>query len=137
MISIAEKENKSNMQSICDLLFGIVDLCSFLLIVLPLYSNPVEGYIYSVNLFAYTQTSSLIRLVYWIMFVALIAVGISKVFLTQFKIEKGKKLVTAISMGLSILTVLFLAMAREPYAITVVFLLLIIKWMLLFKANGH
>ena len=36
-------------------------------------------------------------------------------------------------MGLSILTVLFLAMAREAYAITVAFLLLIIKGVLLLK----
>ncbi len=30
LISIAEKENQSNIQSICDLLFGIVDLFSLL-----------------------------------------------------------------------------------------------------------
>lgn len=32
LISIAEKENQSNIQSICDLLFGIVDLFSLVLI---------------------------------------------------------------------------------------------------------
>ena len=37
-------------------------------------------------------------------------------------------------MGLSILTVLFLAMTREAYAIAVAFLLLIIKGVLLFKS---
>ncbi|MCI5891914.1 MAG: helix-turn-helix domain-containing protein, partial [Clostridiales bacterium] len=31
IISIAEKENKSNIQRICDLLFGIVDVFSFML----------------------------------------------------------------------------------------------------------
>ena len=47
--------------------------------------------------------------------------------------EKGQKLLTVISMGLSILTVLFLAMTRDVYAITVAFLLLIIKGILLLK----
>ena len=46
-------------------------------------------------------------------------------------------MVTIISLLLSILAVLFLAMAREPYAITVVFLLLIVKGMLIFKENGR
>ena len=42
-------------------------------------------------------------------------------------------MITGSSMGLSILTVLFLAMTREAYAITVAFLLLIIKGILLLK----
>lgn len=133
LLSIAEKENKSNIRNMCDLLFGIVDLLSFTLIVLPLYPNPVDGYVFSVNLFSYTETTSINRLVYWIMFVALIVIGVVKILLTQLKIEKGHKIMTGSSMGLSILTVLFLAMATEPYAITVAFLLLIIKGVLLLK----
>ena len=133
IISIAEKENKSNIQRICDLLFGIVDVFSFMLIILPLYPNPINGYIYSVNLFSYTETSAFNLFVYWIMFTALIIYGTIKVILTQTRVEKGQKLLTVISMGLSILTVLFLAMTRDAYAITVAFLLLIIKGILLLK----
>ncbi len=133
IISIAEKENKSNIQRICDLLFGIVDVFSFMLIILPLYPNPINGYIYSVNLFSYTETSAFNLFVYWIMFTALIISGAIKVILTQTRVEKGQKLLTVISMGLSILTVLFLAMTRDDYAITVAFLLLIIKGILLLK----
>ena len=133
IISIAEKENKSNIQRICDLLFGIVDVFSFMLIILPLYPNPINGYIYSVNLFSYTETSAFNLFVYWIMFTALIISGAIKVILTQTRVEKGQKLLTVISMGLSILTVLFLAMTRNAYAITVAFLLLIIKGILLLK----
>ena len=133
IISIAEKENKSNIQRICDLLFGIVDVFSFMLIILPLYQNPINGYIYSVNLFSYTETSAFKLFVYWIMFTALIISGAIKVILTQTRFEKGQKLLTVISMGLSILTVLFLAMTRDAYAITVTFLLLIIKGILLLK----
>ena len=133
IISIAEKENKSNIQRICDLLFGIVDVFSFMLIILPLYPNPINGYIYSVNLFSYTETSAFNLFVYWIMFTALIISGAIKVILTQTRVEKGQKLLTVISMGLSILTVLFLAMTRDVYAITVAFLLLIIKGILLLK----
>lgn len=133
LISIAEKENKANLQNMCDLLFGIADLFSIMLIVLPLYPNPIDGYIYAVNLFVYVETTPFNRMVYWILFMALIVAGIVKVVLTQCKIRKGQKIVTMGSMGLSILTVLFLAMAGEPYAITVSFLLLLIKGGLHFK----
>ncbi len=133
LLSIAEKENKTNIRSMCDLLFGIADLFSFTLVVLPLYPNTVDGYIYSVNLFAYAETTSFNRLIYWIMFISLIVSGIVKILLTKFRIEKSHKIMTGISMGLSILIVLFLAMTREAYAVTVVFLLLIIKGILLLK----
>ena len=133
LISIAERENKSNIQRICDLLTGLVDLFSFILIVLPLYSNPINGYIYSVNLFAYTETTSFNRMLYWIMFLALVLVGAVKIIITQFELNKGQKIVTAFSIVLSILAVLFLAMTREAYAVTIAFFLFVVKGILLFK----
>ena len=77
--------------TIDDLLFGMVDLFSFILIVLPLYPKPIDGYIFSVNLFSYTETTWFNRWIYGIMFIILIMVGIVKIVLTQFKIEKGYK----------------------------------------------
>ena len=133
LISIAEKENKSNIQKLCDLLTGIVDLFSFILIVLPLYPNPINGYIYSVNLFAYTETTSFNRMLYWIMFLALVLVGAVKIIITHFELNKGQKIVTAFSIVLSILAVLFLAMTREAYAVTIAFFLFVVKGILLFK----
>jgi len=135
LISIAEKENKTNIRSVCDLLFGIVDICSFMLIVLPLYSNTIDGYVYSVNLFEYAEASPMIRLIYWGMFILLILSGVIKIILIKFKTGKGHKIMTDISMGLNILIVLSLAMIREAYAITVAFLLLIIKGMLVLQAQ--
>lgn len=133
LLSIAQQENNSNIQNVCGLMFGMVDICSFLLIVLPLYPHRINEYFQSVNLFVYTEPSLWIRLVYWVMFASLIAAGAAKVLLTQLKIKRGQKAVTACSMGLSIAAVLFLALAREAYAVTVVFLLLVAKGALLVK----
>ena len=134
LISIAEKENKSNIQNICDMLFGIVDILSIILVILPLYPNPKDGYIYSVNLFVYTETTTFNLWVYWILYISLIGIGVVKVILNQMKMEKGRKVITETSIGLRIVTVFFLAMMREAYAISVAFILLLIKGMLLFKA---
>ncbi len=136
LLSIAERENKSNIQNLCDMLIGILDLLSVTLIVLPLYPNPIDGYIFSVNLFSYTETTSFNRLVYWGLYAALMAAGTAKILLTRLKIVKGRKLLTAGSMGLSILAVLFLAMTREAYAVTMAFLLFVTKGILLWKNGG-
>ncbi len=133
LISIAEKENKSNIRNICDLLFGVVDLCSFMLIVLPLYPNTVDGFVYSVNLLAYAETAPFNRAIYWFLFSSLIIIGGVKILLTKLRIEEKHKMMTGISMLLSIMMVLFLAMAREAYAIMLAFMLLVIKGILLLK----
>lgn len=133
LLSIAEKENQSNIRSMCNLLLGIVDLCVFLLLVLPIYPNTIDGYIYSVNLFAYAETTSWNLMVYWVIFLALIMTGTVKVILTQLKMEKKQNLITFFSMGLSILAVVLLALTREAYAATVIFLLFVIKVILLLK----
>ena len=133
LVSIAEKENKSNIQSMCDLFFGIIDVCSFMLVVLPFYPNAVEGYIYSVNLFAYTQTTLLNRSIYWILFIAMGILGIAEIILTRFENRKRNKLMTNLSMVLGIFVVLFLANTREAYAVTFTFLLLVIKTIILMK----
>lgn len=133
LIFIAEKENKSNLNRVCDLLLGFVDLFSLMLIFLPLYPKPVNGYIYSVNLFGYVDGNAFIIRIYWALFIGLTITGIVKILMVYFKFEKDKKAVTFISVGLSIIAVLFLTMAREPYAITVTFLLLLIKGILLYK----
>lgn len=135
LITIAENENRTNLKNMGNMLFGIVDVFSFIMIILPLYPNQIDNYIYSVNLFHYTQTAVFNLVIMWSFYVALMVVGIGKVLLTQFNIEKGQKLVTNISLVLGVLAVLYLAMTRDAYAITVVFVFLIIKVMLLFKVK--
>lgn len=133
LILIAEKENESNLHRMCDLLLGFADIFSLLLIFLPLYPKPVDGYIYSVNLLEYVDNDAFIITIYWISYLSLTIVGIAKTLMSYFRLEKGKKVLTLLSIGISIIAVLFLAMAREPYAITVTFLLLLVKGFLLYK----
>lgn len=135
LVTIAEKDNKANLRSVCDLLFGIVDLMTITLVVLPLYPNLIDGYYYSVNLLAYTQTSLFNRLIYGFLFASLMLIGGLKVILNRMKLERGQRIITDVSIFLSIITVLFLALAREAYAITMAFLLLIIKGILVLKIS--
>ncbi len=133
LLSIAEKENKANMRNMCDLLFGIVDLFSFILIVLPLYPNTIDDFVYSVNLLNYVQTTQINKIVFWAMYITLIVIGIVKVIFTKTSKEKNSKTMMEISMIISILMVVFLALTREVYAVIVAFLLLIIKGLIFLK----
>ena len=53
--------------------------------------------------------------------------------MTELKPEKDQRVLTIISMIIGALMVLLLAVTREAYAVTVAFILFIIKGMLLLK----
>ena len=133
LISIAEKENKSNIRNMCDLLSGVVDIFSFILIVLPLYPKTVDGYVYSVNLFAYNEIASIKPIIYWVAFILLIALGMVKILLIRLKPDKSNRFLTDVSIVLNVLIVLLLALTREAYAVIIAFSLLMIKVILLLK----
>ena len=132
LMDIAEKDAETKIRTVSGRLFGAVDLSAFLLIFLPLYPNPADGYVDSVNLLSFTGISPAIRGVYWALFLALILAGAVKIVLTEVKAEKGQRAVTVFSMGVGILCVFLLALTKEAYAVVVAFLLLIGKTMLLF-----
>lgn len=127
LLSIAKKENKSNMQNLCSILIGVIDLFHFLLIVLPLYPKSMKEYIASVNLLGYTETSAFNRIVYWGLFFLLMGTGVTEVIVTQLKIEKVYKMIIIFSMLLSIAAVLSLALTGETYATALAFLFLGVK----------
>ena len=135
LIFLAEKENRSNIRGICEVLFGVADLLSFLLIVLPLYPKTVDGFVYSVNLWHYTETAAYNRVVYWLLFFALMACGVWKLLQTRLKPEKSTGVVTALSLTLGLAAVLYLVLAREAYAATVAILLMTGKGLLVFRRS--
>lgn len=133
LIFIAEKEHRSSIREMMSLLFGMTDLFAMLLVALPLYPKTADGYVYSVALIAYTETTALNRLIYWVMFLGLVLLGIGKLLLTWVKAPGISRILTGGSVALNIAAVAFLALAGETYGVVVAFLLLLIKGMLLFR----
>ena len=127
LISIAEKENKSNIRNICDVLFGVTDLFSCVLMILPLYPNAADGFVYSVNLLEYTQASPIKISLYWILFSVLVLLGAAELIVTKLKVQKVNRILNGVSVAINILAVLFLGLSREAYAVAVVFVLFMIK----------
>lgn len=135
LLSIAEKENKSNIRGMCDFLYGLADLFSFILVVLPLYPNTIDGFIYSVNLLNYKEISPAILKIFWAMFVSLFVFGVIELFLTKLKKEKLNMLITEISLIFNALLVVILALTSEIYAVVVAFFILVIKGLIKLKKD--
>ena len=130
VLSLAEQEHKVCQQNQIHLWNGIIDICSAGLIFLPLYPNVVGQTVCAVNLFSYANrfNRSICMLLFW----ALILTGVVKTLLACLGRKKEQDFLTALSIALSILSVLFLTAARISYATAVAFILLMLKGTLLF-----
>ncbi len=133
LLSIAEKEKSSGIKSICRLTFGIMDLLSLLSILLPLYPESSGVHVYSVNLIGYTAVSPFIRAIHWVLFLSLVLCGALKLLPAKTSSLKIGQAVTFTSLFIGIVTVLFLALTREAYAVTLTFMLLAVKCAMLLK----
>lgn len=136
LISIAENENRSNIQRICDVLFGTVDLIGILLALLPLYSRQMDNSVIAVNLWNFKPENNWISIICWVLIVAFVLLGIVKIVLNYMHIDKGKDIITISSVLISMIAVLYFSMIRETYCVVIVFLQLMIKGGLLFYAIG-
>ena len=136
LVSIAEKENRSNIQRICDVLFGTVDLIGILLALLPLYSRQMDNSVIAVNLWEFKPANGWICIICWLLIVALVLLGIAKMVLNHMCIDNGKNAITISSLLISMTAVLYFSMIRETYCVVIVFLQLMIKGGLLFYAIG-
>ncbi len=132
LISIAEKENRSNIRNICSMLYGIVDLFSVLLIILPLYPYRTDGFVWSVNLFNHIQISPAVRLVYGAVAAVMVLMGVIISLNAKLKKDSSKPLLE-ISLVINCFAVLVLGIGREAYAVTVAFLLLTVKTIIAFR----
>lgn len=135
LITLAQTENNSNMNKIYSLIFGILDVMGIAFIFLPLYGNPIGGYIYSVNLLSFLATTPINLTIYWIVFIAMIGIGIAKLLFIHFDMESWSNIATKASITLSIVAILFFAAAKEPYAIALLFLIFVMKIFLLMKQS--
>ena len=133
MVSIAEKENKENIQYICNMLLGTVDLMALALIILPIFPSLRDGFYYAVSLPYYTQTSDFNLACYWGLIVSLVLMGVAKLIMTRLRLKRGQKTVTTLSLVIGIIAVLFFAMAREAYGAVILILMVVAKWMLIYK----
>ena len=133
LLSLAESENKSNIRNMFNFIFGSADLFAVMLIMLPLYPDTIDGFVYSVNLLNYTEISLLNKTVYWVAFISIFAVGVIELVLLKLNIEKSQKMLHTISLILNIVTIVFLVLSREVYAVIFAFVILMIKCIVIYK----
>ena len=132
LINAAQDENRKNISDLLDMLAGFADIMCVLPLLLPLYPEKVSDSFSAVSLFEFAQKSFVPACICFALFFLLMVAGTAKLIMNRKHIEKGRNTLTVVSFVLSIVAVLFLTAARLPYAVTVMFLLFIVKGVLVY-----
>ena len=135
LIEFAENDKKNSKEKNYNLFFGLLDLMSIALIFLPLYGKTLNGYIYSVPLITNNDLNNYIKIIYFVLFIAVSFIGVFEIIFSFIDKNKIKLVANVSSMILQTLTLLFCILTREPYVSCFILILILIKIVILFKDN--
>ena len=133
VLTIAEEDNKRKEKHFRDLIDGLLDLCSAMLLFLPFFADKTEGVVRSVSLIALDGVQFYLKTAYFSVVVSLIVMGILTLALQNCQGMAWVKSKTTISLLLGAIAVLVFTVSSQPYAALFAFALLAIKALMLIK----
>lgn len=133
IINIAEEEKQLNIKKTNNLIFGLLDVISILFIFLPFYAQKKDNFIYSVALINTNDLNQNIKVLYIIILSILTFIGLLEILLNFIDNKKIQKIINILSLLIQTIAILIFIISRQTYLTVVVFIILIIKLILLFR----
>ena len=133
MLTIAEENQKQTEKHLRDLAFGLLDLCTSLLLFLPLFATNTDGVIREASLLSLGGISLYLKIAYFAVVIASCITGILTLALQNCSAALWTKAKGKTSLALGVIAVLLFIVSKQPYAAAFAFSLLVIKGMILIK----
>lgn len=135
LVSLAESENRTNMNKILVLIFGILDLMVLTFLFLPLYVRHDSDLIRMVSLFANPDASTITWIIYFVLPILMATLGIMQIIIQHFPNERWNNFSRTVSILLHAFSILVYVATRQPYVISLLFLFFMIKVILFMKSS--
>lgn len=135
IIEVAEKENKENMKSFKNIIFGIIDLMSIIFLFIPLFGKEIDGYIYLVTIFSTNPVMPINKYIYLIIIGVTILYGVAELIMSKFENKSVDKINSIISLGLTSIAIIVFIVTNEPYIAFIEFWIFLIKIVVYIKQN--
>lgn len=127
LMHIAEDDRKQREIHIRDLIFGLLDSSSALLLLLPFFGMETVGEVYPVSLLMLKEIPVYLRFSYFAAVLGLVLLGIATLTLQNWDNRIWKNYKSSLSLLANIFTVFLFLVSRQVYAAIFVFVLLLIK----------
>lgn len=133
ILTIAEADGRQKERDFRDLLYGLLDICSVMLIFLPFFAEREQDAVYSVSLLNLTEINPYLLSAFYSLVIASGVFGVVTLALQNCQKYFWIRNKAIISLSLGALQVLLFALSLQPYATVFAFVLLVIKAIMLIK----
>ena len=135
ILNIAEDDRRERARGICDLIFGLTDVCFLLLIFLPFFALRGEGGVQGGSLLALDGTAVFLKIIYFALVIGASIMGVLTLALQNLRCGFWLAFKYRFSLIIGGFTVALLILGLHPYAAVFAFTLLLIKCVVLIKAK--
>lgn len=135
ILSIAEEEKQRARMHARDLVFGLLDCCAVLLLVLPFFGQGAGDVVQSVSLPGLTEVSLYLRMAFWAAVIAMALSGIAGLALQNCERPFWVRNKRSLSLGINAAGVGLFIIGQQPYAALFAFVFLLIKAGMLVKGR--
>ena len=133
VLTIAEQEHKQKDQHFRDLVFGLLDCSSSMLLFLPFFRQAVDGSIQAVSFLSLTETEPYLKTAFFASILGMILLGLLTLALQNCRQAFWERHKTKLSIGWNTVGALLFIISTQPYAAVIMFVFLAIKVLLLAK----
>ncbi len=135
LLVVAEENVKQREGRIRNIIFGLLDISTLLLLVLPLFGQKVNDHVQEVSLLTLTEVSVYLKVAYWSMIDCVVLIGVAGLLLQDSEPFRWSRLKNKISILLHVILLFLFIISMQPYAGVLMFVFLIIKAFLLLKSK--
>ena len=132
-LTIAEEEHKQKSATLHDLVFGLLDLSTAMLYVLPFFGQREDDAIYEVSLLSLTNITPYLKASYFVLVAGLLVVGILTLALQNCRAKLWVAHKRKLSFLLNGIGTLLFIISMQPYAAALLFIFLSIKVLIFCK----
>ena len=133
LLTIAEEDSMQKQSHLCDLVFGLLDCSTAILLFLPFFGQKADGIIREVSLIALTGISAWLRITYFGSVIGMILWGILTLALQNCQVPLWLHNKRKLSLAFSAAALLLFILSLQPYAAVLLFIFLTIKVLVLTK----
>lgn len=133
IFDIAQRDQKQKETLLRDMIFGLLDCATVLLLFFPFFGLPLDNYVKTVSLLNLSGAQTYVTASYFAYISVSALFGVITLALQNCQINAWVKTKTAVSLIISTLGVCMFILSKQPYPSVFVFLFLIIKAILLIK----
>ena len=135
ILTIAEEDQKQKESHLRDLVFGLLDLSVAMFFFLPFFGQKEADYVRAVSLLSLAGIAPYLKTVYLVTVSCMVVVGILTLALQNYRGALWVRNKRGISWVLNAAGALLFIISSQSYAAAFLFIFLVIKGLLLFKAQ--